>query len=253
MAAERTTVEASSEGNGAAVIRGYEYTAGYGYENNAELNGELKKHSGSSIEGKKTVYLFVKRAMDIVLSLLGLIVLSPLFLVVAIAIKLDSKGPVFFNQTRVGKDAQLFTMYKFRSMCEDAEARQKDLIELNERDGPVFKIRNDPRVTRVGEFIRKTCIDELPQLLNIVKGDMSIVGPRPLPQYEAEKCTEYQRQRLAVIPGLTCYWQVCVREKVNFDEWVEMDLEYIRERSFWVDMKLFFETFRVILKHEGSK
>ena len=203
-------------------------------------------------EGEKRSYLFVKRVMDIVGAFCGLLLLSPLFLIIAIAIKLDSKGPSIYSQTRIGKDGNPFTMHKFRSMCQDADAMLEDLQDLNEREGPVFKIAKDPRVTKVGKFIRATCIDELPQLLNILKGDMSIVGPRPpLPNEVAEYSLHHMR-RLSVTPGLTCYWQVSDRQ-VSFEEWVESDLQYIREQSLGTDIKIIFQTIRVVLKLRGAK
>ena len=149
-------------------------------------------------------YEKIKRFFDICLSVAALVVLSPLLLVIAILIYLEDKGPVIYSQTRIGKDGRAFKLYKFRSMCVDADERLRDLQKLNERDGPVFKIRDDPRVTKVGKFIRKTCIDELPQLVNIIKGDMSIVGPRPPLPNEVEQYNSYQKQRLLVVPGLTC-------------------------------------------------
>ena len=200
----------------------------------------------------RLAYRFFKRAMDILCSAVALILLSPLFLIVAIAIKLDSKGPVFFNQTRVGRDEKHFTMYKFRSMSADAESRLKDLQGLNERDGPVFKIHNDPRVTKVGGFIRKTCIDELPQLVNIIKGDMSIVGPRPPLPVEVEQYTPYHMGRLRVTQGLTCYWQISKRD-MTFDQWVESDLRYINERGLLLDIKIIFKTVLVVLRQLGAK
>ena len=182
-----------------------------------------------------------------------MVVLSPLLLVIAILIYLEDKGPVIYSQTRIGKDGRAFKLYKFRSMCVDADEKLKDLQELNERDGPVFKIKNDPRVTKVGKFIRKTCIDELPQLVNIIKGDMSIVGPRPPLPNEVEQYNSYQKQRLLVVPGLTCYWQIQKGEETTFDEWVELDLKYIKERSILLDFRLILLTFKVILSGKGAE
>ena len=190
---------------------------------------------------------------DICLSSAALVVLSPLLLVIAILIYLEDKGPVIYSQTRIGKDGRAFKLYKFRSMCVDADEKLKDLQELNERDGPVFKIKNDPRVTKVGKFIRKTCIDELPQLVNIIKGDMSIVGPRPPLPNEVEQYNSYQKQRLLVVPGLTCYWQIQKGEETTFDEWVELDLKYIKERSILLDFRLILLTFKVILSGKGAE
>ena len=196
-------------------------------------------------EGK--IYLFLKRAMDIVGSLCGLIILSPVFLIVAILIKLeDPNGKVFFSQERNGLHGKTFRMYKFRSMVHNAEELLEQLQEQNEQTGPVFKIKDDPRITNVGRFIRKTSIDELPQLMNILKGDMSIVGPRPPIPREVEQYTDYQMQRLLVKPGLTCYWQVGGRNEIGFDEWVELDIKYIKERNLWIDIKLIFKTVFVL-------
>lgn len=198
-------------------------------------------------------YEKIKRFFDICLSTAALVVLSPLLLAIAILIYLEDKGPVIYSQTRIGKDGRAFKLYKFRSMCVDADEKLKDLQKLNERDGPVFKIKNDPRVTKVGKFIRKTCIDELPQLVNIIKGDMSIVGPRPPLPNEVEQYNSYQKQRLLVVPGLTCYWQIQKGEETTFDEWVELDLKYIKERSILLDFRLILLTFKVILSGKGAE
>lgn len=200
----------------------------------------------SNLKVSKT-YLFFKRVMDIVGSLCGLIILSPVFLIVGVLIKLeDPKGKVFFSQERNGINGKTFNMYKFRSMVHNAEELLDKLQEQNEQSGPVFKIKDDPRITKVGKFIRKTSIDELPQLLNILKGDMSIVGPRPPIPREVEQYTSYQMQRLLVKPGLTCYWQVGGRNEIGFDEWVELDIKYIEERNLWIDIKLIFKTVFVL-------
>ncbi|QJA09405.1 sugar transferase [Romboutsia sp. CE17] len=193
------------------------------------------------------LYLFLKRVIDIVGSLCGLIILSPVFLIVAILIKLeDPKGKIFFSQERNGLNGKIFNMYKFRSMVHNAEELLEQLQEQNEQTGPVFKIKNDPRITKIGRFIRKTSIDELPQLINILKGDMSIVGPRPPIPREVDQYTDYQMQRLLVKPGLTCYWQVGGRNEIGFDEWVELDIKYIEERNLWIDIKLIFKTVFVL-------
>ncbi|MCC6102764.1 MAG: exopolysaccharide biosynthesis polyprenyl glycosylphosphotransferase [Atopobium sp.] len=198
-------------------------------------------------------YRFAKRLFDIVFSLLVLVLLSWLYAVVAIAIKRDSEGPVFFKQERVGKDGKTFKMYKFRSMYVDAEERLKDLQDLNEKDGPVFKIKDDPRITRVGHFIRKTSIDELPQFINVLKGDMSIVGPRPALPREVSQYTPYQRERLLVKPGITCFWQTRRnRDDISFDEWVGLDLLYIKKCSMLTDLKLIVQTVGVVLTAQGN-
>lgn len=199
----------------------------------------------------KPIYEFFKRILDVICSVVALIVLSPAFLVTALAVRSDG-GPAFYKQTRVGKNNTHFEMYKFRSMCKNAENLQDDLMKYNEMDGPVFKIKGDPRITKVGKFIRKYSIDELPQLLNIVKGDMSIVGPRPPLVREVEQYNSYQMQRLAVKPGLTCIWQVSGRNNIGFDEWVEMDIEYIKTRNLWLDIKLIFKTVGVLFGDDNA-
>ena len=197
--------------------------------------------------------LMDKNDLDIVGSLCGIILLSPLFLIVAILIKLeDPKGKVFFAQERNGRYPKTFKMYKFRSMVHNAEELLKDLMDRNEQTGPVFKINDDPRITKVGKFIRKTSIDELPQLFNVLKGDMSLVGPRPPIPHEVEQYNSYQMQRLAVKPGLTCIWQVSGRNNIGFDEWVEMDIEYIKTRNLWLDIKLIFKTVGVLFGDDNA-
>ncbi|MGL5695344.1 MAG: sugar transferase [Peptostreptococcaceae bacterium] len=193
------------------------------------------------------VYLILKRCMDIIASLFGIILLSPIFLIVSLLIKLeDPKGKVIFSQRRNGINGKEFNMYKFRSMVYNAEELLEELQEYNEQSGPVFKMKNDPRITRIGRIIRKTSIDELPQLYNVLIGDMSIVGPRPPIPKEVLQYNEYQMQRLFVKPGLTCYWQVGGRNEIGFDEWVEMDIKYIKDRNLWIDIKLIFKTIFVL-------
>ena len=202
----------------------------------------------------RRLYWMGRRTQDVVLSAAALALLWPLMGLVALAIWLDSPGasPIFV-QERVGRDGRLFRFYKFRSMVPDAEARLAGMLDQNEMDGPVFKIRDDPRVTRVGRFLRRTGIDELPQLVNILKSDMSIVGPRPALPREAAQYTDYERQRLYVTPGLTCYWQIMPhRNQLSFAQWVELDLQYIQERSFWLDWKIIFKTFRTVLRMYGA-
>lgn len=201
---------------------------------------------------KKPVYEFFKRLTDIVCSGLALVVLSPLFLVVGIAVKSDG-GSAFFTQPRAGKDGKYFNMYKFRSMCMDAEERLAELKEQNEVDGLAFKMEHDPRVTKVGDFIRRTSLDELPQLVNILKGDMSIVGPRPALEREVVYYDDYQKQRLMVKPGLTCIWQCSGRSDVGFSEWMDMDITYIKDRSYFYDWLLIFKTVPAVLASKGAK
>ena len=199
-------------------------------------------------------YRFAKRLFDVLFSAAVLVCLSWLFLIVAVAIKLDDpEGPVFFRQERVGKDGRRFRMWKFRSMCADAEDRLAALQADNEKDGPVFKIADDPRITRVGRFIRKTSIDELPQFINVLMGDMSVVGPRPALPSEVAQYTPRQRQRLLVKQGLTCYWQTRRnRDSIGFDEWVDLDLIYVKQCSVWADFKLIIQTIGVVLTAQGS-
>lgn len=199
-------------------------------------------------------YWALRRAQDVLLSLAALLLLWPWMLLVAIAIVIDSPGagPIF-SQTRVGRDGREFRFYKFRSMCPNAEEKLEDLLEQNEMEGPVFKIRDDPRITRVGRFIRKTSIDELPQLWNVLRGDMSIVGPRPALPREVEQYDDYTRQRLLVTPGLTCYWQIQPnRNTLTFEEWLELDVQYIKERSFCTDWKIIAKTFGAVLGMNGE-
>ena len=212
-----------------------------------------------SIDREKTLrshrrYWVLRRAQDIVFSLLALILLAPLALLISLAIVLDSPGDgAIFRQRRVGRDGKLFWLYKFRTMCPDAEEQLNELLSQNQMDGPVFKIEGDPRITRVGRFLRKTSLDELPQLLNVLRGDMSIVGPRPALPREVELYSDYQRQRRYVTPGLSCYWQITPhRNEMSFDEWVALDLKYIQERSFWVDWKIIFLTVRAMLMKYGE-
>ena len=208
----------------------------------------------SQVTVKESIFYSVsKRLIDIVGSLCGIILLSPIFLIVAILIKLeDPKGKVFFAQEKNGKYPKTFKMYKFRSMVHNAEELLKDLMDQNEQSGPVFKIKDDPRITKIGKIIRKTSIDELPQLFNVLKGDMSLVGPRPPIPHEVEQYDSYQMQRLAVKPGLTCIWQVSGRNNIGFDEWVDMDIEYIQNRSLWLDIKLIFKTVGVLFGDDNA-
>lgn len=194
-----------------------------------------------------------KRLMDIAGALVGMIVLAPILLAVAMALKLTSRGPIIFTQQRSGLGGRPFRMLKFRSMIADAELLRNELLGQNEQDGPAFKITNDPRVTRLGRWLRITHIDEFPQLWNVLKGEMSIVGPRPLPCHEAEACEVWQRRRLDVTPGLTCLWQTRGRPRKSFAGWMRLDLQYIHERSFWTDVKLILLTFPTILKNRSDR
>lgn len=199
-------------------------------------------------------YWMLRRVQDVALSVAAILALWPWMLLTAIVIVIDSPGasPIF-AQTRVGRDGREFTFYKFRSMRPNAEAELEKLLKHNEMEGPVFKMKDDPRITRVGRFIRRTSIDELPQLWNVLRGDMSIVGPRPGIPREVEQYDDYARQRLLVTPGLTCYWQIQPnRNSLTFDEWVELDVKYIQERSFITDWKIIFKTFGAVLGMNGE-
>ena len=220
---------------------------------NADIDLEAQA-AAERLRSGRYAYRFIKRAFDILFSSAVLVGFSWLFLIVAIAIKIDDpEGPVFFAQERVGRDGERFKMYKFRSMCSDAEEKLAELQSLNEKDGPVFKIANDPRITRVGRVIRKLSIDELPQFLNVLIGDMSVVGPRPALPKEVEKYTPHQAQRLSIRGGLTCYWQTRRnRDSISFDEWVYLDLLYVKQCSVWMDLKLIIQTVGVVLTAQGS-
>jgi exopolysaccharide biosynthesis polyprenyl glycosylphosphotransferase len=196
--------------------------------------------------------LLLKRVMDFVLALAGLIVLSPLLIIVALAVKFTSPGPVLFAQERVGMNKRLFRLYKFRSMYVDAEKRRRELEHLNEMDGPVFKIKNDPRVTPVGRFIRKTSIDELPQLLNVLRGQMSLVGPRPPLPAEVDRYDWLYRRRLSIKPGITCLWQISGRNEITFKQWMEMDKAYIDNWSLWLDITILAKTVPAVLFSKGA-
>jgi exopolysaccharide biosynthesis polyprenyl glycosylphosphotransferase len=201
---------------------------------------------------KSNFFRFIKRFFDILVSLTAIILLSPILITVAIAIKLESRGPLVFKQLRAGKFNIPFTMLKFRSMRVDAEYLKESLMSVNEMDGPVFKIKEDPRITRVGKFIRRWSIDELPQLFNVLRGDMSVVGPRPLPVVEVAEMTESQMRRHSVKPGLTCIWQISGRNEISFDEWIQLDLIYVDNQSAVLDLEIFLRTFAAVLKRKGS-
>lgn len=197
--------------------------------------------------------MMFKRLLDIVISLSCLILMAPLFFFTAVLIKLTSRGPVMFVQKRLGLNKRLIGVYKFRTMVQDAEQKQAALEHLNEVSGPVFKIKNDPRITPIGKFLRKTSIDELPQLINVLKGDMSLVGPRPLPVRDYEGFNkDWQRRRFSIRPGITCLWQINGRSSIQFDRWMELDMEYIDRWSVWLDMKILIRTIPAVLKGSGA-
>lgn len=193
-----------------------------------------------------------KRVLDVIGAACALVLLSPLLLLIALLIKVGSPGPVLFSQRRSGRGGRPFWIYKFRTMVVDAEARKAQLQRDNEVDGPAFKMRHDPRVTAIGRLLRATSLDELPQLYNVLVGDMSLVGPRPLPCDETNGCDTWQRQRLLVTPGLTCIWQVHGRCRVSFADWMRMDVQYIRSRSAWQDAKLILQTIPAVLFQRGA-
>lgn len=214
-------------------------------------NGWLDRRQ---VQQGRRLYRAARRFQDVLLAGAALAVLWPAMAAVALAVWLDSPGgSPFFVQQRVGQNGRLFRLYKFRTMVPDAEARLEQVLPCNEMDGPVFKMQRDPRVTRLGRWLRRAGIDELPQLLNVLKGEMSLVGPRPALPREADRYTPYQRQRLYVKPGLTCLWQVQPdRNQITFDRWVELDLEYIRRRSLRLDWVLIFKTFGAVGRMYGA-
>lgn len=193
-----------------------------------------------------------KRALDVVVSVVALIVLSPIFLLIALLIMLDSPGPAIFAQTRIGRDGRPFLLYKFRTMLDHAERHLTEMPEYLSRAEPIFKLKDDPRITRAGRALRRLSLDELPQLLNVLKGDMSVVGPRPpLPGEVAEYAPRHMR-RLEVIPGMTGLWQISGRSDLPFEQWVDLDLEYIDHRSLWLDLRIMLRTIPVVLSGEGA-
>ena len=202
----------------------------------------------------KPVYAFFKRFFDIVVSLITLLILLVPMLILALIIIIDSPGasPIY-SQERVGKNGRIFKFYKLRSMVPNADKMLDSLMDQNEMDGPAFKIKDDPRITRIGHFIRRTSLDELPQFWNVLKGDMTIVGPRPPLPEEVAQYNRYHRLRQLVTPGLTCYWQTCDRrDDVTFDEWIAMDIQYIKDRNFLVDLKLILRTIKVMFTSQGE-
>ncbi len=218
----------------------------------AEPIVEIDRLTDSGLAKASTFELAVKRAVDIVVALTAMAVLAPLFLAVAAAVKLTSRGPVFFKQARVGRLGENFNFYKFRSMRTTAIYEKPQLRELNEKDGPIFKIRNDPRTTKVGRVIRKLSIDELPQLAHVLSGKMSLVGPRPHLPEEVAAYDARAARRLAVKPGITCIWQVSGRADLDFDTWIDLDLEYIDQWSLGLDAKLLVKTVPAVLSGKGA-
>ena len=197
-------------------------------------------------------YEIFKRGIDIIGAGSGLLLLSPVIAIVACAVKFTSKGPIFFSQKRVGKNGKIFDMYKFRSMVVNAEELKEKLAHQNEMSGPMFKMKDDPRVTKVGKFIRKTSLDELPQLWNVLKGDMSLVGPRPSLPKEVKQFEKWMYKRLTVKPGLTCYWQVSGRNNIDFEDWMKLDISYVDDRNLWIDINLIFKTILVLFGDKNA-
>jgi len=225
----------------------------------AEEDHEISKAPQSGDAESSSEFFFAqamprwKRSLDVVGSLVGLVASAPVMLVAVAAIKATSQGPVFFTQEREGIGGTRFQMWKLRTMCKDAESQKKDLLQHSHQDGPAFKLKNDPRTTSVGKVLRWTSIDELPQFFNVLKGDMSLVGPRPLPTIESVACENWHRRRLSVMPGMTCTWQVSERGSVKFDEWVRMDIRYAQKKSLLEDMKLLIWTLPSLLVNKGMR
>lgn len=203
-------------------------------------------------QNQRYVYRFLKRMLDIIASVIGLIVLSPVFLIVSLAIKAEDRGPIFYSQVRLGKGQRPFKMYKFRSMIVDADKKLEKLLKQNEVEGAMFKMKEDPRITNVGRFTRKHSLDELPQLWNVLKGEMSLVGPRPPLEREVADYSEYDKQRLIVKPGCTGFWQVTARNDVDFEGMVNLDLEYIERSSILFDIGILFRTVAIVFKPNGA-
>lgn len=217
-------------------------------ERNSKYSAHFTERSSS-----RSFYYIIKRSMDIICALTGLVFLTPLFLIISILIKLeDPKGSIFFCQIRIGKDNQPFRMYKFRSMVSNAEELLEKLLEHNEISGAMFKMKGDPRITGIGKFIRRTSIDELPQLWNVIRGEMSLVGPRPALPREVEQYSNYDRLRLRVIPGCTGLWQISGRNELSFSEMVELDLQYINKQSIFFDITIILRTLVVMSNNEGA-
>ena len=213
---------------------------------------EFKNGFENEFENRVSFYESLKRLVDVLGAFTGLLMLSPVIIIVSLIVKFTSKGPVFFSQKRVGKNGIEFDMYKFRSMVVNAEELKEKLASQNEMSGPMFKMKDDPRITKVGKFIRKTSIDEIPQLWNVLRGDMSLVGPRPSLPKEVAQFDSWMHKRLEVKPGLTCYWQVSGRNNIDFEDWMKLDIRYVNERNFWIDIKLIFKTVFVLFGDKNA-
>lgn len=216
------------------------------------INTDLRRDTKISYNKSGSFYKYSKRVLDIVGALSGLILLSPILIVVGILVKLESEGAIIFAQKRVGLNGKEFKMYKLRSMVSNAEEIKENLKSENEMSGPMFKMKNDPRITKIGKFIRKTSVDELPQLLNVITGDMSLVGPRPSLPKEVKEFEPWMLKRLEVKPGLTCYWQVSGRNNIDFENWMKLDIKYVEEKNLWLDIKLIFKTVFVLFGDDNA-
>lgn len=204
------------------------------------------------IPGVRVTYAFWKRVLDIVGSLGLILILSPVLIVIAMLVKVSSAGPVVYKQARIGRKGDAFPFYKFRSMYQDADKRLEGLMDANEKEGPIFKMKNDPRITPVGRFLRKYSLDELPQLFNVLKGEMSLVGPRPPLPREVDQYSDQWFLRLSVPPGITCLWQICGRSDTTFEEWMALDTLYVEQMSFWLDLKILLKTPTAVIRGEGA-
>ncbi|MGD8413624.1 MAG: exopolysaccharide biosynthesis polyprenyl glycosylphosphotransferase [Candidatus Latescibacterota bacterium] len=229
-------------------------TVGFRTKGNRAAAGAIANiNAAPQIEVNGTpMYAFFKRVFDIVVGTAILILLIPILPLIALMIKLDSRGPVFFKQVRVGENGKLFKFYKFRSMVHRSDTEKDNLAQLNEQDGPVFKIRSDPRVTSVGRFLRRSSLDEIPQMFNVMKGDMSMVGPRPPLPEEVTNYQPWHMGRLAVKPGITCLWQISGRSHIGFNEWMRLDMEYLKTRSFKTDLLIFLKTIPAVIARKGA-
>lgn len=219
----------------------------------AVLSREVVLIPEKTKKDKKIIYIKFKRLMDVIISVIGMIVLSPVFLIVSILVKMDSKGPVFFAHTRYGKDGKKFKMYKFRTMYENAQEMIKEFTPEQMKEWKEnYKLKDDPRITKIGKFLRKTSLDELPQIVNIIKGDLSIIGPRPIIDEELERYGKNKEKFLSVTPGLTGYWQANGRSLTSYEERMNMELYYVDHISFKLDIKIFFKTIESVIKKEGA-
>lgn len=213
---------------------------------------QAKAGYAGRIQRVRVPYAFWKRVLDAVGSAGLIALLSPVFLVIALLVKVTSRGSVVYRQVRVGREGREFVFYKFRSMYEDADRRLQEVLDKNEKAGPIFKMKNDPRVTPVGRVLRKYSLDELPQLFNVLKGDMSLVGPRPPLPREVEQYDDRALQRLSVLPGITCLWQICGRSDTSFEDWLELDSLYVENMSFWLDLKILMKTPLSVIRGDGA-